>query len=67
MTDDITKKLEKARKLFDRAKAKYDKTLEDICFNCAHDWQYVPDPSGNNDSAYICIICKKWTKRNPKL
>jgi len=29
---------------------------------CCHDWHFLPDPSGNNDSEYICDNCGKYSR-----
>ena len=26
---------------------------------CSHIWKYYPDPSGNNGSCNVCLICDK--------
>lgn len=30
-----------------------------ILARCPHDWEYHPDPSGNNDSYHRCRWCEK--------
>jgi uncharacterized ferritin-like protein (DUF455 family) len=37
----------------------YQKQLDAIQNQCEHKWRYVSDPSGNNDSGYICEGCGK--------
>ena len=41
----------------------YDQKIITIRKSCAHDWEFMPDPSGNNDSGYSCSGCGAWTKR----
>lgn len=36
-----------------------DKEILDVQKKCPHIWKYYPDPSGNNDSCYDCLICGK--------
>lgn len=39
------------------------KILHDFQMACQHEWQFDPDPSGNNDSGYFCNKCNRWSKR----
>lgn len=36
-----------------------------LLLSCPHDWEYHPDPSGNNDSSYTCRICHEGTRTIP--
>lgn len=33
--------------------------------DCVHDWERVPDPSGNNDSCYACRRCGRRADNRP--
>lgn len=33
--------------------------------DCVHDWERVPDPSGNNDSCYACRRCGRCVDNRP--
>lgn len=36
-----------------------------LAMRCPHDWKYHPDPSGNNDSHYICDVCGRTSSKRP--
>jgi len=45
---------------FEAARARCEKANEvfaELKKNCPHDWVYIPDASGNNDSGYRCSYC----------
>ena len=43
----------------------FARTSKALIARCPHDWVYHPDPSGNNDSGYVCSICDEERKRLP--
>jgi hypothetical protein len=45
------------------ARKSLDKKTKNIQSECIHDYKYHPDPSGNNDSWYICEGCGLEAKR----
>lgn len=47
----------------EREKKLYTKTIIRIQNRCPHIWKYYSDPSGNNDSGYICEICRLFKKK----
>lgn len=57
ITDAETRHKDEIRDLYKR--------LNDLSKECEHNWEYYPDPSGNNDSCYICNECSKEVKRKP--
>ena len=40
-----------------KLQSEYFAEIERIQSLCDHQFTYVPDPSGNNDSTYICVGC----------
>ena len=42
------------------------KLANSIRRRCTHDYSYSPDPSGNNDSGYVCRACGNEVKHLPK-
>jgi len=53
----------KLQKRYGEFQKEHNRQFEEIRDRCDHNWQYHPDPSGNNDSGYCCTGCGKWTKR----
>lgn len=51
---DIDQTIQELRKLADSVRKR-----------CTHDYDYVPDPSGNNDSGYVCRACGDERKHLP--
>jgi len=43
----------------------HDREMRDLRERCPHDWKYEGDPSGNNDSGYVCRACGKETRKLP--
>ncbi len=43
----------------------FERTSKALKARCPHDWEYHPDPSGNNDSGYCCTICHEERRRLP--
>ena len=39
-----------------------EKQISDLSIDCLHQWNFNPDPSGNNDSYYNCTECGKESK-----
>lgn len=37
--------------------------VRQIQLRCPHEWRFVPDPSGNSDSGYVCEICGLWRRK----
>jgi hypothetical protein len=62
---EVYKASEKIEKEFEEAKKKYDKDRVELKRNCPHDYQFEPDPSGNNDSGYYCSACGSWRRKLP--
>lgn len=50
---------------FKNARKIYDDTIRSIRAECPHDYKYHPDPSGNNDSEYVCEVCGNSRRRLP--
>lgn len=43
-----------------------NRQIDQLSAICPHDWEYFSDPSGNNDSGYVCSACGKETRHIPK-
>lgn len=39
---------------------KLRETLKKIQSECPHEFEYIPDASGNNDDGHCCAICGVW-------
>jgi len=38
--------------------------MHELYKKCPHqESEYIPDPSGNNDSGYKCLICGKYSRK----
>lgn len=68
--EEILLALENIAKRESSAYTKYKEVVEQcrkdrliVQKECSHEWRYYPDPSGNNDSEYICDICEKSQRR----
>lgn len=61
--DEIRRRIRENNKSIELAHRVYDQEREAIEKVCPHDWQYEPDPSGNNDSGWTCAICGRFQRR----
>ena len=51
-------KFNQAEVAYNLKRQDYFRALKNIRENCPHeDVEYYPDPSGNNDSSYMCKTC----------
>ena len=48
-----------------RQQAEIEEEIKDLRKRCTHDWQYHPDPSGNNDSEWVCNACHESRRSRP--
>lgn len=39
-----------------------DQRVTELQTQCNHDWRFIPDPSGNNDSEYHCDKCALYSR-----
>lgn len=60
---EIEQEIKDAQKSYRARVKKLQSELDLLAKDCPHEWNYYPDPSGNNDYCYICSICSKEVKR----
>jgi uncharacterized UBP type Zn finger protein len=58
----VRKRLDEADRLLQEATENQRQVYKETRARCPHDWSYVPDPSGNNDSGYNCNTCGAWSR-----
>lgn len=63
----LTKESDKIEKQYHKKLKALSEKRVLIQKQCKHKWKYLPDPSGNNDSEYVCEICNLYCRRPKEL